>query len=202
MKPLVSIILPTFKRPYRLYDCMRTIVQSCDNPDRVEFCLRFQWNDPLVLPEIENARAIHSKLKVLVSDPYDGYKSNHIHFQETYLLATGTWTWLMNDDCTVHGKGWDTRLSEIQDNRFLVPAIHKLGTSVYQNDPDCGAIIAPLYAIRDIMPLQGPPDRYIRQTLRKRDFFYQFLDVTFHHHRESDEERAKHYGSVEAATFQ
>ena len=180
---------------------MRSIYRSADDPTRIEFCVRFQENDPNLKRDLRNVESLGWNVRTHVGPAYEGYKSNHLHFQEAYALATGQWTWMMNDDCTVRGQGWDTRLAAIQDNRFLVPAIHKLGESTYQNDPDCGALIVPLYAIKDIGTLQGPPDKYIRDTLRARGFLYQFLDVTFHHHRETDAERAAHYGSLEAATY-
>lgn len=191
MKPLVSILLPTFRRSLMLEQCVQSILRSADHPDAVEFCIRFQPDDPNLGRDMANMRVIGSNVRTMVGEKNHGYFGGHIHHTEAASMATGDWLWLMNDDSTVHGKGWDTRLADIPLDRIVLPRIHKLGESTYENDADCGAVIIPRGSITEF---GWPPDKYALETLRALGLQTEFLDVTWHHHRESDEVRENHYG--------
>lgn len=201
MTPICSIILPSFKRIGRLLKCIASINESCDHPELIEFCVRLQTNDPYTLENLPVLFKAAPTARFVIGHPYGGYRDNHLHFRDAYQIALGEWTWLMNDDCTVSGKGWDTRL-RLRDHReraFLTPLIHKLGASTYEKDEDCGAILVP----RAFIPpeIAMPPDRSIRNQLRLRGFSHDFLDVTFHHDRDNDQALKEHSGDHDSALY-
>jgi len=195
--PLCSILLPSWRRIDACEQCITSIVDSCDDPSRVEICLRLQVDDIASIHHIPKFLKLAPTVRVMIGLPYNGYASNHLHFQDAADIAKGEWVWLMNDDCVVNGKGWDTRLAQKPKDIILVPSIHCLGFSRYENDMDCGAQLVPNKAWEKcgVREFQFPPDEFWRNLFRKHGWRYETLDVGFWHQREDDNTRNAHYAS-------
>jgi hypothetical protein len=74
-KPLCSILLPSFRGIVEAEACIRSIWDSCDNPDRVEICLRLQTNDHASIAHIPEFLKLPGTIRIMVGLPYGGYGS-------------------------------------------------------------------------------------------------------------------------------
>ena len=82
MNPLVSILLPTYKRIARAEQCIRSIVDSCDDPNQIEICLRLQSNDPDSIRHTYEFMQLAPVVGIVIGLPYGGYMNNTCHFQD------------------------------------------------------------------------------------------------------------------------
>jgi hypothetical protein len=142
----------------------------------------------------------------VVGLPHGGYSGNHLHFTDAANIARGDWVWLMNDDCVVNGKGWDTRLKAKTTDQILVPSMHRLGFSHYPYDASCGAVLVPNGAWRKFgyEQFEFPPDTFLHNIFKDAGWKKDFLEVEFWHQRQDDDKRARRYDNspVEETDFE
>ena len=130
---MISVLLPSRKRPDLLMRCIKSIVDTADNPETFEICLRLHRDDEETirrLPEILSLCTV----RVIIGLQHGGYRDLSWFYQEAAAISRGNWIWVMNDDVVSVTKGWDTMVHSQPDNVIVMPSRHKLGGSTYIND--------------------------------------------------------------------
>lgn len=102
---LVSIILPSRKRPHRLLNSLDSLYATANNPEDLEVVIRFDDDDPESLEVMPVLRSMGAK--VLVGSRYKGYASLHVFTNECAEECVGKWFFLWGDDAIMTTKGWD-----------------------------------------------------------------------------------------------
>jgi len=186
--PLVSILLPTRKRPDMLVDCIRSILTSASGSSEFEFIVRIHRDDSktlVLIPELIRT----ANIKIVIGYPHNGYDDLSKFYDDCAGVANGRFIWVMNDDVIVSGEPWDIALLGAPADHLIMPEIHKLGLSTYKNDPQNPFMFMPnkcweRYGIRKF---DTPFDAGLWQLLRKNGWpTYYLPGVVVHHDREDD----------------
>jgi hypothetical protein len=188
MNPVVSLIIPSYLRLGRTIQCIVSCLQACDDKDTVEFIIRLQHGDDAALAAIPMLLKKAPVVRIVVGLRYNGYADHHLFFYDAMRIADGTWCWLLSDDSTVHrgrcGKGFDTILKEIHPNQLVIPGHHRLGDSIYEDDPMCPGFILPTGSwLKYPKAIQSPIDLALFAALRP-NYPNRFIDFVYHHHRD------------------
>lgn len=191
LNKLVSVMLPTWRRPDRVCDTISSIVNTCSDVSRLEIVLRVQQDDPISIRRIPDylALAPDGTFKVIVGQKHGGYAGLHAYYEEIAALCVGSHVWTMNDDVTIEGHGWDRCITE---GRYIfIPEKHGLGCSTYLSDGACPFMIYPNGAWKEFMVdhFVGPFDRWMWEGLRRVGHVDVFMaGVKAQHSRNVDSE--------------
>lgn len=189
IKPIVSLIIPSYLRLSRTIQCIESCLKACDDPDTVEFIIRLQHGDDAALAAIPMLLKKAPVVRIVVGLRYSGYADHHLFFYDAMRIADGTWCWLLSDDSTIHrgrcGKGYDTILKEIKADQIVIPDVHKLSTSVYECDSMCPGFILPTGSWAKYgCKIEPPVDIALYRDLRTAGLKTRFIDFVYHHHRD------------------
>lgn len=105
---MISILVPTKKRPNNLIRFVDNIATTADNVNDIELCLYLDDDDDISIPAVQqiaekiNTQAIQGNLK-LGSQMYN----------ELYKLAQGKIYMISADDIIFKNKGWDTLVKNV-----------------------------------------------------------------------------------------
>lgn len=156
---ICSILIPSRKRVRRLINTIES-VKATSNESRVEICVRIDSDDYESIESIPALMRIHQQVKFLVG-PRLGYERLHDYYNELARISDSTWFFVLNDDITLEGKGWDERLAELRTDQLAMPESYKLGLSTYTNF-GCGYVcpIVPLAKFRKHGPMGIPVDTW------------------------------------------
>lgn len=185
MNPLVSFLIPTLWRLDKLKASIRSIRDTADNPEQVQIITRCHECDLSTRDYLTGNKDVQI---VLIGSDKPAGKGNEWLWNQMYRHATGTWLTWWSDDQTLKGMGWDTQLSQINDQMCVVhPEIHQLNTSVYVKD-ERGPVpfMQREFIHRDIESL---PDFYVHEEFvlkRKWPIHWLFGVTVFHDRDESD----------------
>ena len=185
---LVSILLPTRKRPAELVRCVKSIVGSASGKNEFEIIVRIHRDDHLSIPLIAEWLAM-ANVKIVIGYNHRGYADLSRFYDDAAGVANGKFIWVMNDDVVVSGTPWDVALVNAPEGHLLMPEIHRLGKSEYKGDMDTPFMMMPnkcweKYGIRKF---DTPFDAGLWQLLRKNGWPTYFLPgVIVHHDREDD----------------
>lgn len=191
---ICSVLIPTRKRVDRLIECINSIRET-SNIYEVEILLRIDDDDTETISVFHSLRDPNC---ICIIRPRGklGYFSNADYYNELADISKGDWIWIMNDDITVLGAGWDEQLKSIPTEGFIVHAeFHKLNNSLYVNDADGVAPIVPrgCWAKLGYDKIPYPPDAALNQMCRNNGWVSKFLTgITVHHKRDDDETLAEH----------
>ena len=202
-KPVISVCMPSFRRIERCEAAIKSIVAACDDPRRIEICLRLQIGDDASLRHIPEFLTLAPTVRIVVGLTYGGYTRHHLFFNDVARIADGTWSWFIDDDITVErgpdGVGIDTLMAAQKDDSIVLPSHYKLGPSGYDRCSDTPAVFMPSswwgkYEIAK----EGPPlDRAIFLVLRnKQKKKTRFVDFEYHHHHDTPEAWLEHKAGV------
>lgn len=191
LNPLVSILLPTRKRPELLFDCIRSIVASASGNHEYEIIVRMHRDDQKTLAVIPSLLSMHLvNIKIVVGYPHSGYADLSRFYDDAAAVANGKFIWVMNDDVKVSGAPWDMRLLEAPTDALIMPETHKLGLSTYHRDFDNPFMLMPnrCWEKYEIRKFDSPFDNALWTILRKNGWPTYFLPgVVVHHDREHDD---------------
>lgn len=130
---MISVLLPSRKRPDLLIRCIKSIVDTADNKDAFEICLRIHRDDSETIARLPYILSLCT-VRVVIGLQHRGYTDLCWFYQEAAAISRGDWIWVMNDDAVSVTKGWDTMVHSQPNNVIVMPERHKLGGSTYIND--------------------------------------------------------------------
>ena len=110
-----SVILNTRKRPMYLDSAIASVIETADNPDLVDFWVRYDNDDELTAQYVKTDPYNIRKVKFL-----SGPRPNNLHKELNLLAASssGQYILVFNDDCVMQTSGWDTHACAFLDNSF------------------------------------------------------------------------------------
>ena len=134
--PLVSVLLPTRKRPDWLKESVASLIDKAVEPSRVEFIIKVDDDDPesfdVATQLMQRHRDQNGGSIQTISTPRGGaYLDMHLWATEMAKLATGDWLYLWNDDARMTVNQWDHIL--------LFASIHQ--TATWHGCPDICALL-------------------------------------------------------------
>ena len=110
-----SVILNTRKRPMYLDSAIASVIETADNPDLVDFWVRYDNDDELTAQYVKTDPYNIRKVKFL-----SGSRPNNLHKELNLLAASssGQYILVFNDDCVMQTSVWDTHACAFLDNSF------------------------------------------------------------------------------------
>lgn len=171
--------------------CIQSIVDTADSQDSFEICLRLHRDDHETIQALPRLLYLAQKVRVVIGLPMSGYGDLSRFYDEAIAIANGDWIWVMNDDVTVEGNGWDTKLAAEPTDKFIImPEIHKLGGSTYENDFDTPFMMLPngCWKQYGVTKFSTPFDHGLWKLLRDNGWGTRFLKgiATWHDRDETD----------------
>jgi hypothetical protein len=170
----------------------------------LEIVLRIQQDDPISISRIDRflSLAPSGTMKVIVGQKHGGYAGLQAYYEEIAALCVGTHVWVMNDDVTVFGFGWD--LEVVPGNReILIPFTHKLGLSTYHGDTQCPFMIVPNKSWEELGDdhFGSPFDLWLWSGLRRVGYSDRFVANLGIHHDRRDDSKMNDYRSVSTEDY-
>lgn len=190
MDPFISVLIPTRGRPKRLLKTLDSLRETSTVANSYEIILRTDDDDEETANLVFDVRdKIHAiKRKRL------GYGRCSEMYREIAECAVAPWIWIMNDDCTVRGKGWDAQVkNSIYEEVIFQPEFYQLNESVYRG----GGYTFPMVQNGCWVfagDLIEPIDLYLDTLLRvEHKWPVKLLDgVTVYHERDNDDTLESH----------
>jgi len=100
---MISIILPTRRRPQYLIDFVDSVRRTVFQPENLEIVLVRDEDDSTLCPEVEGL-----VIRQVIGPP--GRNMGELN-QAGLLACSGEWVFLLNDDVLMKTAGWDSRLN-------------------------------------------------------------------------------------------
>lgn len=192
---ICSILLPTRKRVERLKRCLDSLSTTA-KVENYEVLLAIDNDDE------EMIRAIpffnNPPVRYTIAPRGSGWMALDKRNDELSSIARSLWLWMMNDDVTIEGYGWDEQLKTIPTTGVLVqPQTMKLGGSTYSNLEWTCFPIFPKGCLEKLgKSLHGlnPADQGIWEFLVKTHGWktHHLKGITANHQRDSDDKIAQH----------
>lgn len=106
--PLVTVMVPSRKRPEALYEMIRSAHDLAANPRSVEFVVKVDDDDPAALAAaVAAGEDIVSVVKIANTPRGRGFLDVHHWVNNMCGLAEGDWVTLLNDDALIVTERWD-----------------------------------------------------------------------------------------------
>lgn len=135
MRKLVSILIPSRGRPEGFNKAVRSIRETASDMSRVEILARLDHCDPR-LADYRFGSDIHVRIGVRGR----GYPDLNLWYTELDKMASGLFCWMLNDDVTIEGNGWDGQILQAaasiqrKQSQIMRPEFNVLGQSHYRED--------------------------------------------------------------------
>lgn len=186
---ICSILIPTRSRLSRLKETLQSI-QDTANQANYEIILRLDSDDKETILGLNDLNKQFT-FKAIIGPRLLGYSSINVFYSQMAEAATGTWIFILNDDCILEGKGWDEQLSKLKPNCIVQSEYNKLGPSLYVRNEGGPFPIVPRNCWKkfghEVIP--NPVDTELDQLLRVRNkwptVFLKGLIIC--HNRQQDE---------------
>lgn len=183
------------RRPIRLRDTIRSVVDTVSDPANIEFILRYDSDDEHSIKNIEETKQM-ANVKTICGPPL-GYKGYPLANWEMSQLAEGDWIWHFDDDATMDkcSKDWDVKLAEEPKEYMIVlPEVDRLGGSTYHRNSIHPFMWLPSrwwekIGLKEFTESQQPFDRFIFGTLHgKHKWAIHYLSgvSTWHQRMQND----------------
>lgn len=184
---MISILLPTRKRPKGLREAIESLYSLAHKPDSLETILRVDNNDPTDYSAYRNRGN-----RVIVGERW-GYKNMHLYYDEVSRAATGRWLLMWNDDMTMLTKDWDALLLNFSSKlcvQFLKRDIYapKNPDNEYEHiDTAYPAWPKTLFDLMGRVSLNCHCDSWLADTSEDAKIKVLRHDIVIHHDRPEDE---------------
>ena len=124
-QPKISILLPTRGRTNMLERSLRSLIDTADSPEDIQFLFGFDDDDTEssqyfldnLAPLIDEVGATYLVLEFKRM----GYNALHQYLNQLATHAEAPWWVFWNDDAVMIDSGWDTEISK-QGDRFCIQA--------------------------------------------------------------------------------
>lgn len=189
LKPLVSVLLPTRKRPERLLKCIKSIINSASGQNEFEIIVRIHRDDERSISLIPLLITL-ANIKIVIGYPFSGYGDLSRFYQDAAGIANGRWIWVMNDDVIISGTSWDIEVEKYAPDKILMPSTHKLGEATYFNDQHNPFMFLPnkCWEQYGMKYFATPFDCGLWNLMREHGWRTEYLaGVCVHHQREHDD---------------
>lgn len=131
MTPLVSILIPTRRRTVKLHNCLRSIYETASSSN-FDIWLKVDDDDEPTIRFLNEFSAFNPNVHYIIGPRMSGYNSVDLFYSQLSDKAQGAWVWLLNDDATIVGSGWDGMLKEVPLQGVMVqPYCYRLNQSLY-----------------------------------------------------------------------
>lgn len=193
---ICSILLPTRKRVARLKRCLDSLAATADS-NSYEVLLDIDDDDEETFAEIAYLKSL-PHVKLHFSKRGNGWFGLDARMDRLSAMACGSWLWIMNDDATVEGSGWDRQLEDLTTSTTLVqPEIMKLGGSTYLRPDWTSFPIFPkgcLSRMNSSLESLSPSDKGLWSFLVKQHGWstYYLSGISVNHQRDSDSDILRH----------
>lgn len=191
---MISVLLPTRKRPEGLRVAIRSVLDLAHSPDDVEIILRVDDNDP----------TDYSSYGHVLRGPRWGYKHLYKYYDELSAASRGPLLLLWNDDLVMLTKHWDSRLKEYEQRlcvQFMKRDIYapKIEDDSYQNI-DTAYPVYPklLFEVMGHVSLNCHCDSWLDYVSEACGVKVLRHDIVVHHDRPEDETAAERVFDWEA----
>lgn len=109
-KPLVSILLPTRRRPAFCAASIDSFFSLANDKAGLEFILKIDDDDEETIKLYEKLKQLPIDIKAIISPRGKGYSHFHHWINEMAAMAKGEWLFVSNDDCRMASQDWDQTL--------------------------------------------------------------------------------------------
>lgn len=192
-----SVLIPTRKRFPRLINTIRSIYETAKQPQDIEIVLRIDDDDGDTIANLESLN-YYKNIVPVIGSRYTGYMSMGVFATEAARAATGQWCLLLDDDCTLEGRGWDDLLRDVPSQGHIAWCeFYHLGFSEYGSD-SCGPV-GPFFPNNcwkqlGYYGIGNPADDFFKKIICDKHGWKRRIlrGITLNHQRDNDEELSKH----------
>lgn len=185
---ICSILIPTRSRLPRLKETLQSIQDTADQSN-YEVILRLDSDDKETILGLNDLNKQFT-FKAIIGSRLLGYPSINVFYSQMAEAATGTWIFILNDDCVLKGKGWDEQLKKIRPTCIVQPEYNQLGSSLYTRTEGGPFPIVPnlIWKTLGYEVIPNPVDIALDQMIRiEKKWRTVFLKgLTVYHHRIQD----------------
>lgn len=117
--PLVSVLLPTRKRPSWLVQSVDSLHSLAKDQMQIEYIFKIDDDDQETVQLVNQMRKLlpPNGVKVIVSPRGEGFYDMHNWVNQMSKMATGDWQLLWNDDAIMKTEHWDAQLACLDADR-------------------------------------------------------------------------------------
>jgi len=182
-KTVISILLPTRGRTDVLKKSLESLINTANDPSRLEILLGLDDDDEAIRPYIEKNIAPFMQKKSVecranIFEPL-GYEKLNIYVNTLASSASGSWIFFWNDDALMETDGWDD-IIESKNGEFKLFAPH----DNHNGHPYAILPILPMdwFRLMDHLSLNTQNDAWLSHIAYMLDIFER-IDITFLHDR-------------------
>jgi len=180
---IISVLLPTRGRKETLKNSLVSLLDTANNPKRVELILGIDDDDTEVKEYIQTEIApylqkLQVECKAQIFKPL-GYENLHTYVNTLASAATGQWLFFWNDDALMISENWDTEIEKYNGQfKLLAPKDNHNG------HPYAILPIVPMdwFRLMDHLSLNAQNDAWLSHIAYMLDIFER-IDVEFLHDR-------------------
>lgn len=117
----IAVLIPTRKRPERLFKSIRSLVETAKKPSSLHILIAADNNDAATIDaiktEIVSYLEENNVSHASISYNRQGYANLHNYYNDLAGYAQAKWLMVWNDDAFMETQSWDERIRE-HDGRF------------------------------------------------------------------------------------
>lgn len=117
----ISVIIPSYNNPDGMEEAIHSLLRNCEDKKNLEIIIRIDNDDPQrkIYEDIYNLQSFAFSL--IISDLSErGYQNLHLFVNELASHTKNDWIMIMTDDAIMKTKGWDTIISEYDNQKYTV----------------------------------------------------------------------------------
>lgn len=113
----VSVLIPSRARPALLCQTITGLAQQAADAASIEVLVRCDTDDPqwpeyaAGLDKLQRDGSM-PVIRYFVGARHDGWRSNHVFFNELAAAARGQWLFMFNDDACLRTEHWDAQIPQ------------------------------------------------------------------------------------------
>ena len=193
---LVSVLMPTRKRPELALEAVRSFQKTTRRFNEIEFLFRLDDDDKgsgeKIREELRVGFPNEINYKILYGDRRRGYADLHLAVNDLCVIATGGWFLLFNDDALMTTENWDDVFFDLPpqvDKEFALLKFYD-GYGEKEGDPAginswtlFPCIRRGYYDLLGHFSLQTHNDTWVELVHRPLGLFHYFPHIKIKHNR-------------------
>lgn len=183
-KTTISVLLPTRDRTNILKKSIASLMETADDPSRIEIILGLDSDDVTTLEYLKDDIAAYLKpfgmeCKAQVFQPM-GYENLHTYVNTLASVATGDWLFFWNDDGIMLTDSWDSNIEKYNGQfKLLAPKDNHNGHP-YAIFP---IVPADWFKLMDHLSQNAQNDAWLSHIAYMLDIFERVPEIEFLHDR-------------------